>query len=117
MFHIALQIDVQKLEHEIELLVRVHNVQQSASSAYVPMRLSGRVDDLPDDVVVLEFLQQADLANGGARDTLILCFEPYFLECNDLVSGHVPRLVDDAIRSCTDGVANYINERAGNDEE
>ena len=28
MFHVAFQVDVQKLEHEIELLVGVHDVQQ-----------------------------------------------------------------------------------------
>ena len=30
MFHITLQVDVQKLEHKIELLVRMHDVQQPA---------------------------------------------------------------------------------------
>lgn len=54
----------------------------------------------PDDVVVLEFLEQADLANGSAWDAFVFRFEPYFLECDDLVGGHIPRLVDDAVRSC-----------------
>ena len=76
-----------------------------------------RANDLPDDVIVLEFFQQTNLANGGTWDTFVLCFESYFLECNDLVSCHVPRLVHDAIRSWTGGVAYYISEVAGNDEE
>lgn len=29
MFHVTFKVDVQKLEHEIEFLVRMHNVQQS----------------------------------------------------------------------------------------
>ena len=57
MLHIALQVDVQKLEHEIELLICMHDVQQPT-----PPRLSTPVahasfeSALPDDVVVLELL-------------------------------------------------------------
>ena len=101
MFHIALQVHVQKLEYEIELLVRMHNVQQPRPAEHSVER--ARASDVPDDVVVLEFFQQTDLANGGARDAFVFCLEANLFERDDLVGGDVPRLVHDAVRSCACG--------------
>ena len=52
-----------------------------------------------DDVVIFELLEKADLANCGARDALVFCFEPNLLQRDDVARIHVARLVDDAI--CT----------------
>ena len=59
--------------------------------------MAGR--DLLDDVVVLELLEKADLANCGGGDALVLCLEPDFLEGDDLAGAEVACLVDDAV--CT----------------
>lgn len=53
----------------------------------------------PDYVLILELLEQADFANGGARDTLIFCFQPNLLEGDDLVRGYISGLVHDTVSS------------------
>ena len=53
----------------------------------------------PNDIVVLELLEKRDLANGGARHTLILRFESDLLERDDLICRDIFRLVNDTIRA------------------
>lgn len=53
----------------------------------------------PDYVFVLEFLEQANFANGGARDSFIFCFQPNLLEGDDLVRGYISGLVHDTVSS------------------
>ena len=66
------------------------------------LRSNSRGDeDVPDDIVVLEFLEERDLANGGARHALVLRLEPDLLQRDDLVRADVARLVHDAVRACT----------------
>jgi hypothetical protein len=56
MFHVALQVDVQKLEHEIELLIRMHDVQQPGPYVSTLAARASFGSALPDDVVVFELL-------------------------------------------------------------
>jgi len=53
----------------------------------------------PDNVVVVEFLQQTDLTNGRTGHSFILCLQSYFLESHDLVVRYVPGLVHNSIGS------------------
>lgn len=55
-------------------------------------------ENAPHNVIVLEFLQQTDLADGGAGDTLVFCLEANLLEGHNLICCHIPGLVDNAIR-------------------
>ena len=55
---------------------------------------------IPDDVVVVELLEQADLAYSGRRHALVLGLEPDLLERDNLAGRDVARLVDDAVRAC-----------------
>lgn len=66
----------------------------------------GRItDDIAlDYVFVLELLEQADLANGGTRNTFVFCFQPNLLEGDDLVGGDIPGLVHDTVSSWENGV-------------
>jgi hypothetical protein len=54
----------------------------------------------PNDVLIIEFLEQADFTNGRAWDTLILSFQPYLLERNDCVRVQLTGFVYDTIRPC-----------------
>ena len=54
----------------------------------------------PDDIVVLELLEERDLADGGARHALVLRLEPDLLERDDLVRVDVLGFVHDAVRAC-----------------
>jgi hypothetical protein len=56
--------------------------------------------DAPDDVVVLELLEQADLPDRGRRHALVLGLEPDLLEGDDLARVDVLGLVDDTVRAC-----------------
>jgi len=53
----------------------------------------------PDDVVVVEFLQQTDLTNGRTGHSFVLCLQSYLLESHDLVVRYVPGLVHNSIGS------------------
>ncbi len=79
--HVLLQVQIQELEHQVQLLaVGVHDVQQS------------------HDVRVVHLLQQRDLADGRARYAFVLGLQPDLLEGHDPVwVSEVARLVDDAI--------------------
>jgi len=54
----------------------------------------------PDDIVILELLEERDLADGRARHALVLRLEPDLLERDDLVRGDVFRFVHDAVSAC-----------------
>lgn len=45
----------------------------------------GLIYSAPDDVVVIEFLQQTDLTNGGAGHPFVFCLESDLLQSDDLV--------------------------------
>lgn len=52
------------------------------------------------NVGVAHLLQQRDLSDGGARNTLILGLQSYLLQGDDLsVVGKIASLVDDTIRA------------------
>jgi len=61
-------------------------------------RTKGQLD-APDDVVVLELLEQADLPDRGRRHALVLGLEPDLLEGDDLARVNVLGLVDDTVRA------------------
>lgn len=54
----------------------------------------------PNNIVVLELLEERDLADGGAWHALVLRFESDLLERDDLVRCDVFRLVHDTVRAC-----------------
>jgi hypothetical protein len=86
--HVLLQVQVQVLEDEVELVaVGVDDVEQA------------------DDVRVVHFLEQRNLANGGGRDALILSLETDLLQRNNALVGsaQVESLVDDTVRTCEEG--------------
>ena len=67
-FHVLLEIEVEEFEDEVELVaVGVHNVEQL------------------DNVGVLHFLEERDLANGGAGNALIFGLETDLLQSNNAV--------------------------------
>ena len=83
--HVLLQIHVQVLEDEVELVaVGVDNVEQA------------------NDVRVVHFLEQRNLADGRGRDALILGLETDLLQRNNALVGsaQVESLVDDTVRTC-----------------
>ena len=83
--HVLLQIQVQVLEDEVELVaVGVDNVEQA------------------NDVRVVHFLEQRNLADGRGRDALILGLETDLLQRNNALVGsaQVESLVDDTVRTC-----------------
>jgi hypothetical protein len=83
--HVLLQIQVQVLEDEVELVaVGVDDVEEA------------------DNVWVVHFLEQRNLADGGRRNALILGLETDLLQRNDALVGsaQVESLVDDTVRTC-----------------
>ncbi len=66
--HLLLQIVVQEFEHQCQLLVGVHNV-----------------DEL-DDVGMVEFFEEGDFADGGAGDAFLLGLETNLLK-GDVFAG------------------------------
>ena len=98
--HVAFEVDVEELEDEVELRVRVHDVVQPLVSAGKHgWRSRGWQAHAPDDVLALELLEQADLADGRAGHALILSFQPDLLERDDLVGARVASLVHDTVRA------------------
>lgn len=95
--HVALEIEVEVLEDEVELRLGMNNVEQpgnafvssSASSSAAP----NAQRNAPDDVLILHLLEQRNLPDSCARHSLILCLEPDLLERDDLVRLLVPRTV------------------------
>ena len=56
-----------------------------------------RSTDSLDDVIILQFLEQTDLSNSGARHALVFCFEPDLLQSDDLIVAGVACFVDDPV--------------------
>ncbi len=54
------------------------------------------------------FPQQADLAQGGARDALFLDLELYLLYCHQLLGLDVHALEDDAVGAFADGLDLFV---------
>lgn len=68
-FHVFLQIQVEELEHEVELVaIGVDNVEEL------------------NDVGVTHLLQQGDLADGGGGNAFILGLETDLLQCHNATS-------------------------------
>lgn len=69
----------------------------------------------PNYIVVLELLEERDLADGSARHALVLCFESDLLERDDLVRRDVFRFVHDTVRACPRAyacVCSYTSHRS-----
>jgi hypothetical protein len=102
--HVALQVDIEKFKHEVELLIRVDNIQQpgdsTASVINQPQRRWSRIGYAPNDIVILELFEQRDLADRGTRYPFVLRLEPDLLERDDLICADVTRFVHDAIGAC-----------------
>ena len=98
--HVAFEVDVEELEDEVELLLDVHDVHQPAFLSATRKRGEGRGRGAPDDVGVLELLEEADLADRGRGHALVLRLEADLLERDDLVGVHVARFVHDAVCAC-----------------
>jgi len=79
MFHIPLQIDIQKFKNQVKFLVSMDDVQEL------------------DNIFVVKFLQQTNFANGSARHPLVFRFQPYLLESNNLICAGVARFVDNTV--------------------
>lgn len=81
--HVFLQVAVEELKDKVEFVaIGVDNVQQL------------------HDVGVLHLLEEGDLADGGAGDTLILGFETDLFQSDDTVGGvQFASLVDDTVRA------------------
>ena len=88
--HVFLQVQVQKLAHEIQLVpVGVDDVEKA------------------HDVGVVHFLEEGDFANGGGGDAFVFGFEADLLERDDALVGgvEVAGLVDDAVGACAGGMS------------
>lgn len=59
------------------------------------------MEDIPNNIIVLEFFQETDLTDGGTWNALVLGFEADLLERYDLFCVDVPRLIYDTIGSCS----------------
>lgn len=77
--HVLFQVEVQKLENQVELGVGVDDVLQS------------------HDVGVLEFFQQGNLPDRRRRDPFFFLLEADLLEGDGCPSCPVSRLVDDTV--------------------
>jgi len=49
------------------------------------------------NIIIFEFLQKTDFANGSTRYTLIFCLKAYFFESNNLICAGVAGFVDHAV--------------------
>lgn len=86
--HVLLQIEVQVLEDEVQLVaVGVDDVVEA------------------DNVRVVHFFEERNLADGGRGHTLILGLQTDLLEGNDALVGsaEVEGLVDDTVSTCKEG--------------
>lgn len=63
---------------------------------------SSRPSHAPDDVIVLELLQQRNLTNSRRRHPLLLLLQPDALQRHDVVRGSVARFVHHAVRALSD---------------
>ena len=82
--HVLLEVVLEKLKHEVQLLLAVNDVLQ------------------PDDVLVLQLLEQGNLADCSGGHALILRVEADLLERNHLLAHAVARLVHHTVRSLAD---------------
>lgn len=81
--HVLLQVQVEELKDQVEFVAI-------------------GVDDVVevDDVRIIHFLEKGDLANGSARDALVLGFQADLLQCDHTVwMGQIASLVDDTVRA------------------
>jgi hypothetical protein len=53
---------------------------------------------IPDDMLFVQLPEQANLTDGRAWDTLVLCLEPNLLQRDNAASREIFRLVDDPVR-------------------
>ena len=79
--HVLLQVEVQELEDEVEFVaIGMNNVEQT------------------DDVGVAHLLEEGDLSDGSAGNTLILGLETDFLQSyNATTIGKIPSFIDDTV--------------------
>ena len=82
--HVLLQVQVEELEHEVQLGVGVDDVLE------------------PHDVGVLELFQEGDLPDGRRGHPFLLLLEPDFLEGDRRARRAVAGLVDDAVGALAD---------------
>lgn len=99
--HETFEVHVEELEDQVELLVCMDNVEQPVR-AWMWASVSRVLEEICplDNVVILELLEETDLADSGGRDALVFSLEPDLLERNNLVGRHVPGLVDHAVGPC-----------------
>lgn len=57
------------------------------------------MSDEHDDMIMLQLLQQTNLANGSTGNTFVFCFESDLLQSYDLIGADIASLVHDTIRS------------------
>jgi hypothetical protein len=81
---VLLQVQVEELEHEVQLGVGVDDVLE------------------PHDVGVLELFQEGDLPDGRRGHPFLLLLEPDFLEGDRRARCAVAGLVDDAVGALAD---------------
>ena len=79
--HVLLEVGVAELESEVETAFRVKDVLQL------------------DDVLVVQFSQDGDLAQRGRRHAVLLALKPHLLECDDLPGLDMARFVHHAERA------------------
>lgn len=63
------------------------------------MAKAQRNEDVLDNTIVIELLQQTNLANSRAGHTFVLCLQPDLLECYDLVARHIAGFVYNTVCS------------------
>ena len=91
--HILLQVQVQVLEHEVQLMtVGVHNVEQT------------------DDVGVDHLFQEGNLADGGGGYAFVFGFETDLLQGDDALvrGGQVAGFVYDAVCACKPSKGRFL---------
>lgn len=101
--HILFQIHIKKLEHEVELCLRMHNIQQSKTFRCFRFFLhleSLGCDSLDNVVVLVQLFQQTDFPDRGAWHTFIFCFKTNPLEGDNVARFEIFGLEHDAIRTC-----------------
>lgn len=100
--HILFQIHIKKLEHEVELCFRMHNIQQSKQSMFQIFfaHKSFACDSLDNIVVLVQLFQQTDFSDRGAWYTFIFCFKTNPLEGDNVARFEIFGFEHDAIRTC-----------------
>ena len=55
---------------------------------------------IPNNIIIVELLQQTDLTNGCAGHAFVFRFQPYLLQCYNLVVCHIASFIHNAIGPC-----------------